>query len=82
MLFRNRNVNIIILNKGAKPIDILLLHERHTVRYRTIHSRHLCSTKKLQNRKAQDVVALCFSVIYISCFWDGAEYLNLGAAFS
>ena len=39
MLFRNRNVNIIILNKGAKPIDILLLHERHTVRHRAIQSR-------------------------------------------
>ena len=39
MLFRNRNVNIIILNKGAKPIDILPLHERRTVRHRAIHSR-------------------------------------------
>lgn len=38
VLFRSRNVNI-ILNREAKPIDILPLHERRTVRHRAIHSR-------------------------------------------
>lgn len=38
VLSRSRNVNI-ILNREAKPIDILPLHERRTVRHRAIHSR-------------------------------------------
>ena len=40
VLSRSRNVNI-ILNREAKPIDILPLHERRTVRHRAIHSRQV-----------------------------------------
>ena len=73
MLFRNRNVNIIILNKGAKPIDILLLHERHTVRHRTIHSRQV---KPKSNTRVFDLgfsfakiqVLSAFSVVGVLSF--------------
>ena len=43
---------------------------------------HQSSTKKLHNKKAQDLVGLVLFCYYILWFAHFAEYLNSGAAFS
>ena len=68
--------------------------KNHWLLFRSTHSQkspekrdfvvhtHLCSTKKLHNKKAQDFVGLVLFCYHILWFAPFAEYLNLGAAFS
>ena len=51
-------------------------------RFEPYRVHHLCSTKKLQNKKGQDLVGLVLFCCYILWFAHLAEYLNSGAAFS
>lgn len=49
--------------------------------FKSLSLRHLCSTKKLHNKKAQDFVGLVLFCYYILWFAHFAKYLYLTAAF-